>query len=161
MTTTNPFERSLVLFDQDYMTDSWTNFFKDFGSFERPTYRLQKTRNSFEPVCDITEAKDHYLLALDVPGIDQKNLNIEVENNQLKITGERIKDSLDVEDSKKLYSERAYGKFVRTFNLPAEINLDDIQAQHQNGVLKIAIPKSKKMEPKKISISSGSLNSNS
>lgn len=154
MKSLNPFERGLVLFDQDYATDSWNNFFKDFGSFDRPVFRAQKTKNTFEPTCDITEAKDHYLIAMDVPGIEQKDLTIEVENNQLKISGERVKEVTEKDDTKQVYFERSFGKFVRTFNLPAEINIEDIQAHHQDGVLKVAIPKAKKVEAKKITINS-------
>ncbi len=152
MKSSNPFHRSIVLFDQDYVTDSWNNFFKDFGSFDRPVFRTQKTKNSFEPTCDITEAIDHYLILMDVPGVEQKDLNIEVESGQLRISGERFKDMTEKDQAKQVYHERSFGKFIRTFNLPAEINLEDIQAQYQNGVLKVAIPKAKKVEAKKISI---------
>jgi HSP20 family protein len=112
----------------------------------------QKTMG-FQPTCDITEAKDHYMISLDIPGVAQDQLQIEVENQQLKISGERRQEINDTDDeAKHIYFERSFGKFTRAFNLPPEIKSEDIQAHYQDGVLNVAIPKVKKEEPKKISI---------
>ena len=154
MKSINPFDRSLILVDSDFVSDSWNNFFKDFGQFENSVFKAapQKTLG-FQPTCDITEAKDHYMITLDVPGVSQEQLTIEVENQQLKISGEKHKEITDKNDeTKHIYFERSFGKFTRTFNLPPEIKSEDIQAHYQDGVLKVAIPKVKKEEPKKISI---------
>ncbi len=153
MKTINPFDKSIILVDHEYSNDSWNNFFKDFGRFENSVFKAIPTKHSgFQPMCDITEASDHYMVSLDVPGIPKEQIQIEVENNQLKISGERTKDKNAKEESKHIYFERPYGKFTRTFNLPPEVNSEDIQAHHQDGVLLVAIPKVKKAEPKKIAI---------
>lgn len=154
MRSTNPFDRSLIVVDQDFISDSWNNFFRDFGSFENSGFKAKSSKQSFQPTCDITEAKDHYMISLDVPGVDQEHLNIEVENQKLKISGERLKEVTENEDSKTSYYERSFGKFMRTFNLPPEVRFEDIQAHYQDGVLKVAIPKTKKAEPKKVVINS-------
>lgn len=149
----NSFDRSLIVVDQDFVTDSWNSFFNDFGEFNKSVFKPSTSKTKgFQPMCDITEAKDHYLVSLDIPGIDQKDLNIEVDNQRLKISGERLREVSEGEDSSATYYERSFGKFVRTFNLPPEIKAEDIQAQYQDGVLKVAIPKLKKEEPKKIKI---------
>lgn len=153
MRSVSPFDRSLILVDSDFVSDSWNNFFKDFGQFESSVFKPSSAKQAgFQPTCDILEASDHYMITLDIPGVPQNQLNIEVENQQLKISGERIKEVTEKDDSKHLYFERAFGKFTRTFNLPPEIKSEDIQAHYQDGVLKVAIPKAKKAEPKKISI---------
>ena len=148
-----PFDRSLIVVDPEFVTDSWNNFFRDFGTFENSLFKANTQKTSgFQPTCDITEAKDHYMVTLDIPGIAKENLNIEIENQKLKISGEKVQEITDKEDDKKIYFERSFGKFTRTFNLPPEVKSDDIQAHYQDGVLKVAIPKTKKEEPKKITI---------
>lgn len=155
MKNIGPYDKNLVLLDRDFLPDSWGDFFKDFGRLENSVFKAHGRKNSFEPTCDITEAKDHYMICLDVPGVEKNNLNIEVEDGQLKISGERHKETSEKDsEQRQVYFERSFGKFVRTFNLPKEINSEDIQAHYQDGVLKIAVPKVKKTEPKKVLISS-------
>lgn len=155
MKSLSPFDRSLIVVDKDF-SDSWNNFFRDFGQFENSLFKANPKLEGFQPTCDITEAKDHYMITLDIPGIAQKDLNIEIEDQKLKISGERLQEITDKDNSKQIYYERSFGKFMRTFSLPPEVKSEDIQAHYQDGVLKIAVPKTKKSEPKKVTIGVGS-----
>lgn len=100
---------------------------------------------------DAIENEDCFELYLDIPGIDKKDVSIEIKDNKLEITGERTK----FENNEKLnfrLSERKYGKFGRTFLLPNNLDTDKIGAEYKDGVLKITIPKSEKALPKQIEI---------
>lgn len=108
--------------------------------------------NSFSPACEIRDEEKNYLISVDVPGLSKKELEIEVKDNQLHVSGER-KQKERTENEPVLRSERRYGKFSRTFALPQNVNTDAIQARFENGVLEIAVPKEEKARPKKITIS--------
>ncbi|MES2801937.1 MAG: Hsp20/alpha crystallin family protein [Bdellovibrionota bacterium] len=87
---------------------------------------------------DVNEAGDHILVSVDMPGVKKEDIKIEVQKNQLIIAG-----------------ERNHRKFERTFTLPASINADKIEAQHENGVLYVAIPKAETAKGRSIQIQSG------
>jgi HSP20 family protein len=103
------------------------------------------------PPCEVLDGEKIYTISLDVPGLRKDDLDIEVKDNHLHISGER-KSSVDEKDNV-LRSERRYGKFSRVFNLPQNINTDAIEARFENGVLEIALPKEEKSQSKKIAIS--------
>ncbi|WP_130470919.1 Hsp20/alpha crystallin family protein [Candidatus Magnetaquicoccus inordinatus] len=100
---------------------------------------------------DIREEADHLLLLADLPGVEQKDIKLHVENNQLTISGER-----KMEDEKKRDSfhriERMYGNFSRTFQLGNNTNPEKIQATFKNGVLEIVLPKREEAKPRSIEI---------
>lgn len=106
---------------------------------------------TFAPFCDITEEEKSFRLCLDVPGISKNDLDIEVKDKTLVISGERKKE-VQAETSSLLRSERKYGKFSRSFNLPQNVNSELIEARFENGVLEITLPKEEKSRPKKIQI---------
>src|SRR5579864_7472819 len=98
----------------------------------------QLTTGAFVPPVDIYEDEHSIQLKLEVPGIDEKDLDIKVENNVLTVTGER---KLEKEEKEENFHrvERRYGSFVRSFTLPNTVNTDDVQASYENGVLKIRL----------------------
>lgn len=103
--------------------------------------------SSWLPMTDIDEADDHFLLTLDIPGMKKEDLNIEVHNEQVIVSGERKQ-----EESRKGYSERRYGRFQRAFALPTHVDASKIEAQYADGVLKVYVPKSEEAKPRSVKI---------
>ncbi len=103
------------------------------------------------PLADISENKDSYLINVDLPGIDKKDVKISFTDGQLTISGER-KQEKESKNSTYHRVERSYGKYYRSFNLPKEIKADEIDAEFKNGQLMITIPKSEEVKPKEIEV---------
>lgn len=115
--------------------DDFGNMFNRLGSFPKVNMKS-----------DISETKDTYDVKIDMPDMDKKDIKLSYKDNQLFVTGKRDSFS-DHEDDKGnvLMSERSYGQFSRSFNLP---NVDEkkISANYKNGTLNIKLPKSEKVE---------------
>ena len=112
------------------------------------------TTGAFVPPVDIYEDEHGIQLKLEVPGIDEKDLDIKVENNVLSVSGER---KLEREEKEENFHrvERRYGSFVRSFTLPNTVSTDDIQADYDHGVLKVRLAKRAEAKPKQIKVSVG------
>src|SRR5215469_15756077 len=98
------------------------------------------TAGAFVPPVDIYEDEHSIQLKLEVPGIDQKDLDVKVENNVLTIRGERKFEKEEKEENFRRV-ERRYGSFSRSFTLPNTVNAEDVSADYTNGVLKIRLGK--------------------
>jgi HSP20 family protein len=114
-------------------------------------------RGEFEtvmPTVDIYEEGNELVLKADLPGIDRKDLDINVSGNFLTISGERKKEE-KVEKGNFYRYERSHGSFFRRFELPSDIDTEKIKAHLENGILEVRLPKSEeaKSKTKKISIS--------
>lgn len=103
------------------------------------------------PAMDLIEAEDHYLLKADLPGVSEEDVNIEVENSLLTVSGER---KAEHERSEKGFYrvERAFGRFQRQMTLPEGINPDGVAAEFDQGVLTVSIPKPEQVKPRRIEI---------
>ena len=114
---------------------------------------MERIRNvkTFVPRVDIYENKDALFLVADMPGVDEKTVDIELEKNLLTITG-RV-ENYRVTDASMLYSEYEIGDYERVFTLSDEIDREKIIATVKNGVLRLELPKAEKVKPKKITIS--------
>ncbi len=101
------------------------------------------------PTANITEGPKEYKIDLAVPGLEQKDFNIEIENGTLRVSAEREeeKDASEDEFSRKEYS---FNSFSRTFGLPENIDEGKIEAKYTRGVLKIIIPKVKETPAKPV-----------
>ena len=104
------------------------------------------------PAVDIYEGKDELVAQVDLPGVEEKDIDIRVENNTLTIRGER-KFEKNVNEENYLRVERAYGSFTRTFSLPNTVNAEAIRAEYNQGVLKVHMPKREESKPKQVKIS--------
>ncbi len=103
------------------------------------------------PLTDISENKDNYSLRLDLPGVKKEDVKISFSEGQLIISGER-KQEKETSESKYHRVERAYGKYFRSFSLPAKIREDKIEAEFLDGQLIITVPKAEEAKPKEIPI---------
>jgi len=106
---------------------------------------------SWAPAVDIYETEHNLVVKADLPDIKPEELDIRVENNILTIRGER-KFEKKVDDNNYLRVERAYGSFSRSFSLANSVNTEAIQADYQNGVLTLNIPKREEAKPKQIKV---------
>jgi HSP20 family protein len=107
---------------------------------------------TWAPAADIYETENELVAKLDLPGIQEKDIDIRVENNTLTIRGERKFDT-EVNEENYLRVERAYGTFTRSFSLPNVVKVEGIHAGFQNGVLTVRMPKREEAKPKQIRIS--------
>ncbi|MFO7568300.1 MAG: Hsp20/alpha crystallin family protein [Smithellaceae bacterium] len=113
------------------------------------TERIRNVK-TFVPRVDIYENKDSLFLVADMPGVDEKTVDIELEKNVLTIMG-RVENGR-VPDATMMYSEYEIGDYERVFTLSDEIDRDKIVASVKNGVLRLELPKAEQVKPKKIAI---------
>jgi HSP20 family protein len=107
------------------------------------------------PLINLLEDKDHMYIEALTPGVDPQSFNISVMHNRLTMAGEKTRITGDVKPEAFHRSERASGKFVRTVDLPVEVNDGGVQAEYKNGLLVITIPKSERAKPKQIDVKIG------
>jgi HSP20 family protein len=103
------------------------------------------------PLLDIKEDKEKFIIDIEVPGVDKNDLKISIKKDNLIIQGEK-KEEKKKEEESYLRVERSYGNFMRSVNLPAEVNQSKITAQYNNGVLKITLPKIQKEKAKELEV---------
>jgi len=106
---------------------------------------------SWAPAVDIYETENELVVKADLPEVQDKEIDIRVENNMLTIRGER-KFSNEVHEDNYLRVERAYGSFARSLSLPNTVNTEAIKAEYKNGVLTVQMPKREETKPKQIKI---------
>jgi HSP20 family protein len=106
---------------------------------------------AWAPSVDIYENENEVVLAAEIPGVDEKDVEIKVEDNNLTLRGER-KFEKETKEENYHRIERSYGSFFRSFSLPSYIDQDRIEAEHENGVLKIRMPKRVELKPRKVKI---------
>ena len=107
--------------------------------------------SAWTPSVDIYETENEIVLTAELPGIDEKDVEIKVEDSTLTIRGER---KLEKETKQENYHriERAYGSFFRSFTLPNYVDQDKIEAIRENGVLKVHMPKKPEIKPRTVKI---------
>ena len=105
------------------------------------------------PAVDIEETDKGYVVKAEMPGMNEKDISVTVENNVLTIQGEK-KDERERKsrDSRTIISERSYGTFRRSFTLPDSVDAGKIAAEFKDGILKVTVPAEKARETKQISI---------
>jgi len=107
------------------------------------------------PPVDINEAEDALLLSFDLPGMQEDEIQVELDDNVLTVSGERRRKS-DVKQDDYFRFERCVGAFSRSVSLPAGVKDDQIVASYENGVLEIRVPKPEQYKPKRIQIGGSS-----
>lgn len=106
---------------------------------------------TWAPAVDIQETENELVLKADLPGIEEKDIDVRIENNTLTIRGER-KFEKQVNEDNYLRVERSYGSFSRSFSLPNTINTEAIKAEYKNGVLTVQMPKRAESKPKQVKV---------
>src|SRR5579864_158375 len=149
LTQWNPFremtslqERVNRLFDE-----TMPGFFGSRGSADRSG----QTTRWFAPAADVQEDENHLYLDFELPGINEKDVKVTLENNVLTVEGER-KQEKKSDKGNWLHQECFYGTFSRSFTLPGTVNADSVEATFNNGVLEVRIEKKAEAKPKQIQI---------
>ena len=113
------------------------------------------TTSTFAPPVDVYEDEHQVTLNIEVPGIEEKDIDVRVENNVLTVHGERKFEKEQKEENFRRV-ERQYGSFTRSFALPTTVDPENIHATYDKGVLKIQLTKKAEAKPKQIKINVGS-----
>jgi HSP20 family protein len=113
------------------------------------------TTTAFAPPVDVYEDEHNVTLKIEVPGIEEKDIDVRVENNTLTVHGER-KFEKDENEENYRRVERQYGNFTRTFTLPNTVDTENVSANYDKGVLKIKLAKKAEAKPKQIKVNIGS-----
>lgn len=126
------------------------------GSFWREPSWSREFLSVTAPAAELVEQEQSYVLSLELPGLDQNNVEVKVANGVLTISGEKKEEK---EDKQKRFhvSERRYGAFERSFGIPDDVDADKIEAKFDKGVLTVTLPKSAeaRSKEKKIPIQQG------
>lgn len=134
-----------------------TNPFRILDEVERDMRRmldLMPARRSevntvsyYAPLCDFRDGDSHYMLSFDLPGVKKEDVKVELLDGKLHIFGERRNEFKEGD-----YTEKKYGHFERIISLPDGVEEENIEANYENGVLSLALPKAEKAQPKQITI---------
>jgi HSP20 family protein len=106
---------------------------------------------SWNPVVDVYDNDDSIVIQAELPGVEKKDIRIDVKDRLLTLKGERSTDK-EVTEEKYYRRERSYGSFQRVFNLPVDVDPDKIEAAYADGLLKVRIPKPETQKPKQITV---------
>jgi HSP20 family protein len=113
------------------------------------------TTTGFAPAVDVYEDEHNVTLKIEVPGIDEKDIDVRIENNLLTVHGERKFEKEEKEENYRRI-ERQYGSFTRSFTLPNTVDAEKVNANYEKGVLKITLAKKAEAKPKQIKVNVGS-----
>jgi HSP20 family protein len=136
---------------QDRM-NRMNRLFRESYSPEGPEEAL--TTTSYAPPVDIYEDAHNFVLKLEVPGIDEKDIDVRIENTTLTVHGERKIEKEEKEENFRRV-ERQYGEFTRSFTLPSSVDPGQVTADYAKGVLKINLAKKAEAKPKQIKVNVG------
>ena len=136
------------------LQDQFNRLFNE--SFRNHTQESALT--TWAPAVDIYETPNELVVKADLPDVNEKDIDVRVENNLLTIRGER-KFEKSVTEENFLRVERAYGAFSRSFSLPNTVNAETIGAEYQNGVLTVTLPKREESKPRQVKVTVNAANS--
>lgn len=137
------------------------NTFRNLSSLQEQVNRLfegtvpgqtdKQALTTWAPAVDIYETENELVLKAELPDVDEKDIDVRVENNMLTVRGERKFES-KVKEENYLRVERTYGSFSRSFSLPNTVNTEAIKAEYAKGVLTVELPKRAESKPKQVKI---------
>jgi HSP20 family protein len=134
------------------MQNRLNRFVREPYSPEGPEEAL--TTTSFAPPVDIYEDEHTIAVKMEVPGIDEKDIDVRIESNTLTVHGERKIEKEEKEENFRRV-ERQYGSFTRSFTLPSSVDTGQVSANYDKGVLKISLAKKAEAKPKQIKVNVG------
>ncbi len=150
LTRWEPFREFSTIQDR---TNRMNRLFRESYSPEGPEEAL--TTTNFAPPVDIYEDEHNITLKLEVPGIDEKDIDVRIEGNTLTVHGERKIEKEEKEENFRRI-ERQYGSFTRSFTLPSSVDPAQVSANYDKGVLRINLAKKAEAKPKQIKVNVGS-----
>jgi HSP20 family protein len=129
-----PFEG---LFDESFFPTSWLND--------------ESGLSGWDPAVDIYDENDKIVIKAELPGMDRKDIDVDLKDHVLTLKGERSYENEEKKDNY-YHRERAFGKFQRAFRLPVDAEPDKVKADFKDGVLTIEIPRPEEEKPKRITV---------
>ncbi|CAG8614293.1 13996_t:CDS:2 [Ambispora leptoticha] len=141
---------------ENQISNVFTNFFTDLdtakrGGSVRAGARGANSGSSWIPPLDVYETDKEFVVNAELAGVPKENVNVDVHNNVLHISGETKQDQKHKEGNVHI-QERRFGKYSRSITLPSNVKSDEIAAKFDQGVLEVKIPKAENAIPKKITI---------
>lgn len=133
-------------------SDLFSEMDRLFGNFGSLPAKTAYDDRDFSPAAEVAESEEKFLMSLDLPGVKKEDIKIEIDQNILKISGERKRDTETNENHKVHFYEKRYGFFKKSFTLPRSVDGAKIEARFENGVLEIQIPKTEAAKPRQIEI---------
>ena len=135
------------------LMSAWNDFDRLFNRLTRNVDDDESMTNvgTWRPAIDIDEREKEYVVSAEIPGIDKDDINISIKDNVLTLKGEKKVEKEDKGDNR-YYRERMYGSFQRMIRLDNEIDADNVEANYDNGVLHITLPKTKETMHKQIPV---------
>ena len=103
------------------------------------------------PAVDVFEEKDDIVVKAEIPGMDKNNIEVNLTDHMLTIKGEKKKED-EVKEENYYRTERSYGSFIRTLELPKDVHADKVKATFKNGVLEVRMPKTEEAKAKEIKV---------
>ena len=134
--------------------DEMDNLFNRFFDLETPISKRFFGDAEWSPRVDVGEGQGEIMVKVEVPGCEAKDLDLKLDGRLLTISGEKRQEREEKEENYHRV-ERSYGSFSRTVELPAEVDPEAIDATYKDGVLKVALKKTKSTETRKIEIKAG------
>ena len=129
-----------------------------FNRYRQPSSRDLASREyegilsgNWVPAVDISETKDAYIIKGELPGVEKEDVDISIDDNLLCIRGEK-KYEKSVDEDQSHRTECVYGSFERSFTLPKQVDINNVDAVFKNGVLKLTMPKAEEARPKQIQV---------
>jgi len=121
--------------------------------FDRRTFPRwpERAMEIAAPAVDLYDEKDEIVVKAELPGMDKENIEVNLSDHHLTITGEKKKEE-EVKEENYYRSERTYGKFLRTLELPAEVHADKVKAAFKDGILEVRLPKTEAAKAKDIKV---------
>lgn len=148
------FDRSSPLSSFGSWSSNLDQIFDEMDKVLVPLSLNKKAKSLRQLSCDIHETESNFLISLDLPGVSKEDVKIDIAGNSLSISAERHQERT-TQEAKAHRIERYYGSIQRSFTIPDGIDLDKVQANFENGVLHLALPKKIVGKTRKIEISSG------
>lgn len=105
----------------------------------------------WSPAIEVFEKEDKYVVKAELPGLKEDDVDISVSDDTLTLKGEK-KTEHEVKEEEHHWSERTYGSFLRTIRLPSDVETKKIEANYEDGMLEITLPKMAEVKPKKITV---------
>ncbi|SRR5579883_455138 len=122
----------------------------------RPTSRQSEAAIAFIPPAEMEENPDSIQLRMELPGINPEDLNVQVSPDAVSISGER-RTEVKAEDRGVIRTEFSYGRFQRLIPLPTRVDIDKVQAEYKNGILRLTLPKAEEEKNKVVKVNVGEI----
>ena len=135
-------------------TNKPASLFDEFARSLNPFWDspIGNREKSVLPACDFHETEDYYFFSFDVPGVQKKDIHLEIQDNILHISGEKRNEYQEKHKEGKQFQEKFYGQFQRAFTLPSAVREEAIETNFRDGVLELLIPKANVSKGRKIEV---------